>query len=139
MERRLGQNGGLFSSLFLRRFIAVYIDLLILVLPCGVVALAVRLFFGKTDMNSALTLSLPLIVLCPLCFFLRDLLRPSPGKRLMGLRLVNADGTENVPAKRLIFRHLTWGLWPVELYFLIKSGGETRWGDRLMEIKLIRD
>jgi len=138
MDRRLRSDNGLLSSLIVRRLIAAYIDLLVTALPCGAIAFAVRLFFGKTDIDGALILSLPLMVLCPVCFFLRDLLRPSPGKRLMGLRIVNADGTEDVPAKRLIFRHLTIGLWPVELYSLIRSGGESRWGDRLMEIKLIR-
>jgi len=138
LNRRLRPKGGLFSSLIFRRIIAFCFDFLVFALPCAGLAVAARLILGKLSIENTFWITFSLALMGPIGFFLRDLSGQSPGKRLMGLRIVKVDGTENVPALRLFFRHVTLGLWPVELHFLIRSGGEMRLGDRIMETKVIR-
>ncbi len=131
MKKRLSERKPKF--LLLRRAVAAYIDMgipiaLILALGFGVYRL-----FPDFDKVTFIMLILPLAFAAIFC---KDLLRPSIGKRIMGLDIVSKDSGE-ISNWLLVRRNFSMCLWPLEIPELIRSGGSRRLTDRELGHEII--
>ncbi len=125
-------NAGRPKALLVRRLAAAYIDFALPVYACiGIIYVldaALRRLGSTADGLYAylLLVVIPLIFAAILC---KDLLRPSIGKRLMGLTVVCTDGSE-ISSWTLVRRNFSFFVWPVEVPTLLRTKGAQRLADR---------
>lgn len=123
MKTRLSERKPKF--LVLRRVVAAYIDA---GLPTLLAALGSGIYRLFPDFDNV-TLMMLILPLALAAIFCKDLLRPSIGKRIMGLNIAAKDGGE-ISNWLLVRRNFSLCLWPLEIPELIRSGGSRRLTDR---------
>ena len=61
----------------------------------------------------------------------------TPGKRLIGLTVVNVNGDTCVPLWKQIARSLTLLIWPIEALVVVLSSSHRRISDRILGLEVI--
>ena len=72
-----------------------------------------------------------------LLLLLLDIKILSPGKRLIGLTVVNVNGDTCVPLWKQIARSLTLLIWPIEALVVVLSSSHRRISDRILGLEVI--
>lgn len=108
-----------------KRLLAILIDHILGTVIFGIIFFSINLdsFIDPTESNSMKPFETfnTIIGFGMIYYLLKDIFKGrSIGKRLIGLRVVDINNTNDVPGKiRLVVRNITVLIWPIELLILI--------------------
>lgn len=117
----------------LRRLFATQIDVMIGAIPVVVCSIV-------TDgMEGNVRATIQIIALLATLFLVlfKDFSGQSVGKRLLGLRIVDATTRLTNKGRKNVLRNLLFVLWPIEAVFLLFGGMQRRWVDRALGLDVV--